>query len=88
MIPGKLYKLVPRKMSVYGVPAQGANEWEILHIPFGSIGMFVGDSAVYEKFLVGERLILLTASERNLYFKWIPLKEEEEELNEDVDDPR
>lgn len=78
--PGKLYKLIPYfslKAGTQRVAVRSATDESLLHIPFGSIGMFVGDLEVYEKFLVGERLILLTASEKNLCFEWVPLEEEE-----------
>jgi len=78
--PGKLYKLISPftwKPGTQRVAVRSATDEALLHIPFGSIGMFVGDSEVYEKFLVSERLILLTASEKNLCFEWVPFEEEE-----------
>lgn len=80
MIPGKLYKLVPRKMSVYNVPAQGANEWEVLYISVGSIGMFLEKDKRHHKFLIGERVVTMVPQPEQLA-GW-------EEFNEDPDDSR
>lgn len=80
MIPGKLYKLVPRKMSVYNVPAQGANEWEVLYISVGSIGMFLEKDKRHYKFLIGERVVTMVPQTEQLA-GW-------EEFNEDPDDSR
>jgi hypothetical protein len=75
MTPGKLYKLVPRKMSVYSVPAQGANEWEVLYISVGSIGLFLEKDKRHYKFLIGERVVTMVPQTEQLV-GW-------EEFNED-----
>lgn len=81
MIPGKLYKLVPRKMSVYSVPAQGGNDLEILYISVGSIGLFLEKDKRHYKFLIGERVVTMGPQTESLV-GW-------EEFNEDpTDDPR
>lgn len=72
---GKLYKLVPRKMSLYNIPIRdAANNPAYLRI--GSIGMFLGEVGHYYKFLVGERVIYASSGsvERTLY-EWEEFKE-------------
>lgn len=80
LIPGKLYKLVPRKMSVYSVPALGVNDLHILYISVGSIGLFLEKDKRHCKFLIGERVVTMTPQTERLV-GW-------EEFNEDFNDSR
>lgn len=57
------------------MPAQGANEWEVLYISVGSIGLFLEKDKRHYKFLIGERVVTMVPQTEQLV-GW-------EEFNED-----